>query len=498
MIGAFAGSTHAAVTTDFENLPLTGSGTNSGDTGSYWNGSDNSASFVTDGLQFNNSYVDYGGGFYGWDGWAYSNVNDVTTPGIGNRYATYTGTGYGDTGTYAVGYMGDLAWGGHYPIITIPDSMQIQSAMFTNTTYTALTMLNGDGMSRKFGRLLDPNDPKIIISETDAPDWLLLTITGKDATGSVVGTVDFYLADYRFENNALDYIVNDWQKIDLRPLAKAKTLVFSLNSSDFNEFGLLTPTFFAMDHMKFLGSTPGAVWSGTASNQWSDAANWGGTAPASGDSLLFNLPAGGISESDSSESVPIGGITFGANASSYTLTGYPVHLHDDLTNLSENAQTIDLPLVLTGGNQSIATAWGNITISKPIEQDGGSFGIEKVGPFTLTLSDTNTYTGPTVISEGKLLLTEFGNISSDSAITVAADATLEIAAGEHNLGTIDGTGTTIVDSDATLTATSITQGTLIIGSTNVTAVPEPGTFLLLMVAVSGLFFARSKMGCKVS
>jgi autotransporter-associated beta strand protein len=147
---------------------------------------------------------------------------------------------------------------------------------------------------------------------------------------------------------------------------------------------------------------------------------------------------------------------------------------------------------LEGNDRSVITASGDITISKPISQDGGSFGIEKVGTHTLTLAAVNTYTGPTKVSEGTLLLAANGDISPDSAISVAAGATLEIEGGDHVLGTIDGLGTTIVDSGATLVATSITQDTLIIGSSSLAAVPEPGTFMLLLFGVTGTFFARKK------
>ena len=38
---------------------------------------------------------------------------------------------------------GRPSYGGVLPTITIPAGMQVQSAMFTNTTYAALSMLDG-------------------------------------------------------------------------------------------------------------------------------------------------------------------------------------------------------------------------------------------------------------------------------------------------------------------------------------------------------------------
>ena len=162
-----------------------------------------------------------------WSGWSYSNVNDTTTPGYANQYAAYTGTGVGGSGNYAVGYVGDPDYGGALPTITIPNGMQVQSAMFTNTTYAALSMLNGDQFAKQFG----------------PDDWFKLTITGEDASNNVLGSVDFYLA----ENGS---IVNTWQSVDLSSLSAAKTLEFNLTSSDTGLYGMNTPAYFAMDNLK--------------------------------------------------------------------------------------------------------------------------------------------------------------------------------------------------------------------------------------------------------
>jgi hypothetical protein len=97
-------------------------------------------------------------------------------------------------------------------------------------------MKDGYAQAKKFGG-----------SSGDDPDWFLLTITGKDASGAETGTVEFYLADYRFEDSSEDYIVDDWEYVDLSSLGVVKSLEFNLNSSDAGDFGMNTPTYFAMD-----------------------------------------------------------------------------------------------------------------------------------------------------------------------------------------------------------------------------------------------------------
>lgn len=190
------------------------------------------AAFASQGVSFN--YV-WGG--FSWAGWGYSRVNDTTTAGYGNQYAAFTGTGVGGSGNYALGYE-DL-YLPFAPEITLPVPTTVNGAYFTNTTYTALDMTGGSGFSKKFGGLTG-NDP----------DWFKLTITGKDTADVTTGTVDFYLADFRFADNQQDYIVDSWTQVDLTALGSAvKTIEFAMTSSDTGAFGMNTPSYFAMDSL---------------------------------------------------------------------------------------------------------------------------------------------------------------------------------------------------------------------------------------------------------
>jgi hypothetical protein len=135
----------------------------------------------------------------------------------------------------------------------------------------------------------------------------------------------------------------------------------------------------------------------------------------------------------------------------------------------------------------------------------------------------NTYSGATVVEEGAFTVT--GSILNTSGITVGESATLELAratgsataaslvidnagtllisAGTQTVGVITGSGTTQVDAGASLTAISIVQGTLSIGSfdaaakqaspkvidaANISQVPEPGTLVMLLAVAMGLTF----------
>ena len=203
------------------------------------------------GVEFVNRYnLD----FDSWTGFAVSNESDTTTPGFGNQFSAFPGTGAGvGADNYGVAFgFDDLTPNLADPTpfdsmnvdhlralssFVLPAGYQIASAMVTNTTTTALSMLNGDSFAKMFGGV-SGNDP----------DFLKLSVYGIDANGQALGTeVEFYLADYRFADNSQDYIVSDWTSLDLSQLADARSLHFNLSSSDVGDFGMNTPAFFAID-----------------------------------------------------------------------------------------------------------------------------------------------------------------------------------------------------------------------------------------------------------
>lgn len=205
-------------------------------------GYSNNVSFNSGGLKFNNAYEST----YGtWSGWSTSKVNDTTTAGFTNQYAAYTGTGDGGSGNYGVAFHGGSY--GLTPSIIAPTGEFFQSLRITNTTYTALSMLKGDSFAKKFGGTTGNDE-----------DYLKLIITGKKG-GSEVGSIDFYLADYRFADNSQDYILDQWKTVNLSSLVGADTLTFAFASSDVGQYGINTPTYFAADNIVTTVPEPGSA-----------------------------------------------------------------------------------------------------------------------------------------------------------------------------------------------------------------------------------------------
>ena len=75
--------------------------------------------------------------------------------------------------------------------------------------------------------------------------------------GLLPQSVEFYLADYRGDN---DYIISAWTLVDLSPLAAARSLFFNLSSSDNGNYGMNTPATFAIDDIQFVQAPEPASW----------------------------------------------------------------------------------------------------------------------------------------------------------------------------------------------------------------------------------------------
>ncbi len=218
----------AQTTVTFEDLSLP--------TDSWWVGSDG----ISNGFSCNDAYFptvwDTAFGGYWSSGFAYSNMTDSVTSGYLNMYSAKAGSGYQNSENYAITY-GD-GWFLPGPIdhahLYEPVEMYI-----TNNTFAYNNIRDGDAIGKKFGGV-SGNDP----------DYFSVTFEGIHL-GQTTGTaVTVYLADFRFEDNSLDYILSEWTWVDLSPLGLVDSVIYSFESSDVGDFGINTPLYFCMDNFK--------------------------------------------------------------------------------------------------------------------------------------------------------------------------------------------------------------------------------------------------------
>jgi hypothetical protein len=225
-------------------------GTNLAGGGAFFNGNSGSGlnsnvGWSSQGVFFNNSYENFGGGFEGWNGWSYSNVVNTTTAGFLNQYASYPGGGSNGLGGVAAGQTYAIAYNdgfGGTPFFNLPSGMLLHSVDLTNTTYSALSMRNGDSFAKKFG---GPSGGE--------PDLLSVTLNGYDSlggTGTLIGAVTVNLADFRFTESSQDFILDSWQNVSLSSIANARSVSLTFFSTDVGSFGINTPTFVALDNLR--------------------------------------------------------------------------------------------------------------------------------------------------------------------------------------------------------------------------------------------------------
>jgi hypothetical protein len=221
----FATFLNAQIVVDFEEFDLP--------VDTFLNGSDGSGGYSTNGVLLANNY---NAEFRSWTGWAISSTTDTLTPGFMNQYSAIPGSGVDGSTTYAVSY----SFGPN--ILRLENEMagrQVEGLYITNGTYPYLSMRDGDGFAKKFGG-----------ASGEEPDFFLLTIKGYLEGALLPDSVNFYLADYRFEDNSQDYIVDEWTFVDVSSLGAVDSLAFSLSSSDVGQFGINTPTFFCIDNIQ--------------------------------------------------------------------------------------------------------------------------------------------------------------------------------------------------------------------------------------------------------
>lgn len=226
----------AQTTADFENLTLVPN--------TYYNGSNGTPSVTSQNTFTSGNCIfanKWNGSGYWESGWAYSNMKDSITAGYTNQYSARTAVGYTNSSNYVIA-QGDSK----LKFNALAQGKQMEGFYVTNSTYAAISMRDGDMFGKKFGGT-SGNDP----------DWFKLKIQKYLGGALWPDSVTFYLADFRFTNNAQDYVVKSWQYIDLTSLGNADSLVFSLSSSDNSGGYMNTPSYFCVDNFTTKNSIVG-------------------------------------------------------------------------------------------------------------------------------------------------------------------------------------------------------------------------------------------------
>ncbi len=215
---------HSQTTSDFESFGITQD--------TFLNGSDGSGGFTDGNIRLINNFND---AYNSWAGWAISTTTDTETPGFTNQYSSITGSGVNGSATYATAFVS-----GESLLHTVDEGRGgvVEGLYINNSTYAALSMLDGDNYAKKFGG-----------EDGTDPDFFFVSIKEYGSRNVNNDSIVFYLADYRFDNSSDDYIIDEWTYIDLTQFGNVDTLSFKLYSSDIGQFGINTPAYFCIDNV---------------------------------------------------------------------------------------------------------------------------------------------------------------------------------------------------------------------------------------------------------
>ena len=145
----------------------------------------------------------------------------------------------------------------------------------------------------------------------------------------------------------------------------------------------------------------------------------------------------------------------------------------------QRSTTVSLPFNVASGGAG-TTSGSDLTVTGVISGAGG--GITKNGAGALTLSGANTYTGPTIVNAGTLIVNGTQS-SATGAVSVASGSTSGTGATLGGIGTIGG-ATTVASGVSNGTITGATNGT--VGTLSLTAgLTINGTYVADVIAGTG-------------
>ena len=128
-----------------------------------------------------------------------------------------------------------------------PDGRVVKGMNITNSAWVVECVKNGNGAANKFKQ----------------GSWFKVIFTGTKADKSTA-SVEYYLADYRSENESEWTCLTDWDWIDLSSLGKVVSLSISFDGTDKSYGYLNTSTYVCIDNVGCEKNTS----TGIAVNKW--------------------------------------------------------------------------------------------------------------------------------------------------------------------------------------------------------------------------------------
>lgn len=185
-----------------------------------------------------------------WMGCSYSNMTATSFESYDkDQWNSAAGHGANGSANYCVLYGNSIP---NMPMEVIkvadaPDGRVVKGMNITNSAWVVECVKNGNGAANKFKQ----------------GSWFKVIFTGTKADKSTA-SVEYYLADYRSENEADWTCLTDWAWLDLSSLGKVVSLSISFDGTDKSYGYLNTSTYVCIDNV----GCEKNVSTGITANKW--------------------------------------------------------------------------------------------------------------------------------------------------------------------------------------------------------------------------------------
>ena len=182
-------------------------------------------------------------------------TNDTTWEGFGFSNIGLKSSEYEDITQYSVYDTQDQS--DYFLLVRHPNGSESEEPTISFTDGKNHTLksidINNSTLSRYLMKFGTDQFERMGGSSSDIDDWCKVTITGINVEGQITSSIEFFLADYRFENYKRDYIIEEWTSLDLGDLGEVNKIRFSISSSKTDGDGnMITPEMFCIDNLKIL------------------------------------------------------------------------------------------------------------------------------------------------------------------------------------------------------------------------------------------------------
>ena len=215
------------------------------------------------------------------------------------------------------------------------------------------------------------------------------------------------------------------------------------------------------------------TWTGAGTdNNWSTAANWGGTGPVVLDSLTFAGSTRLAPNNNFSNGTSFTNISFNAGAGVFSTTGNRIVLVGNVTNNSATLQTLGTDITLNSAIPTFTGGAGGLALSGTLDMNGNDTTLSNTNlPLTGIITDNSATFGTTTLNlTGNATTTFAGSISdgfsgrSVAVFNTGASTAALTGFNSYSGGTIVDSGVVQINSGTSLGSsggvTTINHGTL--------------------------------------